>query len=207
MLGSIMRKGVISLLLIILIILVSGCAQQNQSYPQNNQSETNNIDSLKTEIQSLKNTISQLELELNNSKNEINQLKSQIKILQLQADSSTAYESMRTTLSKPNKIIAQKIALELKLQSSALQKVIESIISNVLESKLPSVTWVKYTITPLPNRIYKTTMKSAFPLEIDTGLPLVGTVTLAKIVVRVSGEVDIKNEVVSNLQVESVTVE
>lgn len=43
-------------------------------------------------------------------------------------------------------------------------------------------------------------MKSTFPIELDTGIPLVGKVTIGKIEVIASGLVNVETESVSNVQ-------
>ncbi len=211
------------LLLFLILFFINACASQpttsyNVSNNGNFEELKNDLTSLRNEIQSLNSNINklqldlqnaqrqiqQLESELENSKSDITKLKSQLQTLQLQADSSTAYELMRKELTNPTDIISKSIVSQLKLQNSQLSEVAENVVSVALKNKLPTVNWVKDSIVPISGRNYKTIMKTEFPIEIDTGIPIIGTITLAKIVVKVSGNVGIENEVVTNLQVESV---
>jgi len=178
------------IILIVFIILISGCTS--------NTTTVNGTISNSDDIQKLNTRITVLEKDLAASNVKINTLQTSLQQLQIQADSSTAYEIMRQTLTNPN-LLADQLTTQV-LNSNSNLNLVKSIVSSVIRSKLPSLSWVKSSISVGSGRTYYTSMKTIFPIEINTGLPIMGTITVAKIEIVASGLVDVVMGTVSNIQ-------
>ena len=166
------------------------------------QTTKNDLQSTKDELQTTKNELQNTKTGLQNSQNEINQLKSTIQKLQTQADSSTAYELMRKTLSDPN-LLSNQITDKIISSDKTLNQFraqISGLLSATINTKLPSVNWVKNSITPLSGRTYQTSMKTVFPIDLETGIPIIGKITIARIEIIATGSVNVETESVSNIQ-------
>lgn len=53
---------------------------------------------------------------------------------------------------------------------------------------------------------YHVTIKTYFPVEIDTGIPLIGKVVIMRAVLIMGGDVDLSTNSVTNLNIESLSI-
>lgn len=193
------KKLVFLTILIIIVTFITGCTNSSSSL---NSTSKDDSSELKTKLVNLESELVNTKNELANSKNQINQLQNTIQKLQLQADSSTAYELMRKSLSDPN-ILSNQIADKIIDSNNILKPLktqISGVVSSVIRSKIPSVNWVKNSISLSSGRTYQTSMKSVFPIEIETGIPVVGKVVIGKIEVIANALVNVETESVYNIQ-------
>ncbi len=167
------------------------------------------LSNTRTELQNTKNELAQIQtsysntkVELESTKNEVTQLQANIQKLQLQADSSTAYELLRKTLTDPN-ILSNQIANKIISSNDILNPIkpqISGIVASFIRAKIPSINWVKDSISVSSGRTYITKMKSSFPVEIETSIPIIGKVTVGNVVIISSALVNVETETVSNIQ-------
>jgi hypothetical protein len=78
------------------------------------------------------------------------------------------------------------------------------VVASFLKSYVPSSSWVENSATNVSPEVYSTSLVSSIPISVS--LPVVGGITLFRIIVIVTATVDISTGVVSNLLVSSVSI-
>ena len=198
--GNTQNRSIVIIVVITSIILISGCTgSQNIT---SNSTNSADFSELRQKVANLEYSLSDTKSELSTAKNQIIQLQSTVQKLQIQADSSTAYELLRKTLTDP-KLLSAQITNQVMTSINVpgiFQSQVSGIISTFISSKLPTVNWVKNSISVSSGRTYVTSMKSIFPIEIETGIPLVGKITVARLTIIATGLVNVETEAVTNIQ-------
>lgn len=84
-----------------------------------------------------------------------------------------------------------------------IKSALRDAISTLLKALVPSSAWTESTASSATSNIYTTSLKTAFPIKVNVfGVD----VTIARVVLVATGEVDIVNGSVSNLRVTSVSL-
>jgi hypothetical protein len=71
---------------------------------------------------------------------------------------------------------------------------------------MPSLVWNNYDVNKAGSNLYDVYVVTYFPIEIDTGLPLIGTISIAKINLVLKGTVNIPSESISSIAVWKITL-
>jgi len=78
--------------------------------------------------------------------------------------------------------------------------IVEQAIKSFIRAQIPQLNWYGSKVTDLGNSRYSYNAKSNFPFEINTGIPLIGKIAIARINCEVQGDVDVTTRDVSNLK-------
>jgi len=130
-----------------------------------------------------------------------------------------AYYLLRKTLANPGTHIAEQITnslfSELKKSSDnnfqqwivkAEEIVVKNAIASIIDSKMPSLVWNKNKVVYLGNDTYSVSVITYFPMEINTGIPIIGTITISRIALVMNGTINIKSGIIIDVHVESLKV-
>ena len=172
------------------------------------ESLTKRIDSLNVEINELSSKVNELQTNLNKLSSEVNDLRIQI-------EGNDAFDLLKKELANPGSYLADQIIgnifYELKSSENDVQRWIgivgeaaaKNTIAAIINSKLPNLVWNKKQITYQTDHKFLVSAITYFPLEIDTGLPMIGTITVARITLVMKGTVDVMSKSVTNIAIES----
>lgn len=156
-----------------------------------------------------------LTTEVNNLKEINSQLSVKVDILQNELDKAQAFSILRKTLSSPEDLIASQMVNSAysiiqdsnNPQLSAIKTLSEPVLKNLLgtflRTKIPTLVWIEGEISPKGNRVYTTTMATSIPVEIETGIPVIGKVNIGKFVLSIRADVDLSFKTVSNIRIEN----
>lgn len=77
--------------------------------------------------------------------------------------------------------------------------VVNESITEFVKSQIPQLNWYGAKVTKIGDNEFHYTAKSSFPFEINTGVPVVGKITLASVKCEVHGDIDSETRDVKNL--------
>ena len=91
----------------------------------------------------------------------------------------------------------------------AINSSIKGILVKALNAETPSLVWYGDSCDQINSYLYRTYVLTYFPLDVDTGIPVIGEIVVARIALIVVGEVDVnQNRVIPNtIHVISVEIE
>jgi hypothetical protein len=114
-------------------------------------------------------------------------------------------------ISDPNGFIAREITNQLivmlqKYQNTDFRRwlaargrnVVEISIANFVSQQLPQLKWYGVQLSKIDESTYHQTAKTSFPVQLKTGIPIISTITLAKVNFEFEGDVDVKSSKLSN---------
>jgi prefoldin subunit 5 len=163
------------------------------------------------QMEEISNRIEYIEASLNN-------LESKLNDYFLRTDRNDAYRILRKNLAQPGSYISGQIVDKIfdELQSSNNQIIqwisvvgsshVKNVISVIINSQIPTLVWNSYSISQIQENQYNTFMVTYFPLVFDTGLPIIGEITIAKVGLIMKGTVNVSTESVTNLEIYSLTI-
>jgi hypothetical protein len=111
----------------------------------------------------------------------------------------------------PNGFIAREITNQLiivmqKYQTTEFRRwlvvrgrnIVEQSISSFVSQTLPQLKWYGVHISKIDENNYHQTAKTTFPVQIKTGIPIISTITIAKVNFEFDSDVDVVNGKMSN---------
>jgi len=78
--------------------------------------------------------------------------------------------------------------------------IVNQSIANFVKTQIPQLNWYGAKVTKKGDNQFHYTAKSQFPFELDTGVPIIGKITLAKVNCEVHGDIDSETRDVQNLK-------
>lgn len=78
--------------------------------------------------------------------------------------------------------------------------IVNESITQFVKSQIPQLNWYGAKVTKTGNNEFHYTATSHFPFELDTGVPIVGKIALARVQCVVHGDIDSETRDVSNLK-------
>jgi len=82
----------------------------------------------------------------------------------------------------------------------------KSILASAISTKMPTLVWSDVVVYKITSDIYRTCIVTAFPFTIDTGLPIIGSINIARIYIMIEGDVNISTKDVTNIGIYSMGV-
>jgi hypothetical protein len=168
--------------------------------PQNNPPDNAQLSS---QIKDLNNKIDSLNDKLDKNQASTEQLMKQSKTMVDTTGSVKAQEILRQTVSNPSGFIAIEatnfivkyiqVHQTTRFRASAMtkgRKVLQTIIANYIAQKVPQLNWYGTSVSAEGGNQYHMKTRTNFPVRINTGIPLVGNVTIAMVAMEVEGDVD-----------------
>ena len=210
------------LIAVLVVALMAGWLAGTLSAPYNpivaSQFQTTPVlSSLTSRVASLEGQVQSLSSQLASTTSQLKAIASQLDSLQTQVDGEKAYSIVKRALANPGQIIGSPIATAVvdavfQNQTTDLQKwislagkaVVQGIITTYLNSKLPTVIWNDFKVSRTGTGVYDTQVVTYFPIVIDTGLPLIGQITVAKVSLVVGATTDVVAGVTHDFRVVSV---
>ena len=174
------------------------------------------VGDLDDQVRALTSETGQLQAQLSTQGDEIEGLNALIAQLQVQIGSERAYGLLRMTLARPGEQLAEAIVYEffeeLRDTSDKFQlwvialgeQVVIDALAPVINSKFPALVWNDHSVSHLSGSVYAASAITYFPIEIDTGSPLIGVIAIARVALVVTGNVDVNASTVTALQVTSI---
>jgi Putative Ig domain. len=168
--------------------------------PQNNPPDNAQLSS---QIKDLNNKIDSLNDKLDKNQASTEQLMKQSKTMVDTTGSVKAQEILRQTVSNPSGFIAIEatnfivkyiqVHQTTRFRASAMtkgRKVLQTIIANYIAQKVPQLNWYGTSVSAEGGNQYHMKTRTNFPVRINTGIPLIGNVTIAMVAMEVEGDVD-----------------
>ena len=197
-------------------------AQVNATDAAQNNGPTNPPDNaqLSDQITALNKKIDSLNDKLDKNQASTEQLMKQSQTMVDTTGSAKAQEILRQTVSNPSGFIAIEATNFIvkyiqknettRFRASAMakgRKVLQTIIANYIAQKVPQLNWYGTTVSAQGGNQYHMKTRTNFPVRINTGLPLVGNVTIAAVAMEVEGDVDTVTNEMKNTKVTMATDE
>lgn len=186
---------------------------------------SNSISSLSSSVNNLINTDSQHNSDINNLvsqlasvQNELSSIENSINVMITDIECVQAYSLLKYEMMNPGSLFASSITDEifnnLRYSESTITQwigivgssVVKNILGAALDSTMPSLVWNDFWIASSGNHQYTTYIVSYFPIVLDTGLPIIGEITIAQVGLVVTATVNVQTEIVSNFDVYDVFV-
>jgi Putative Ig domain len=117
--------------------------------------------------------------------------------------SAKAQEILRQTVSNPSGFIAIEATNFIvkyiqknqttRFRTNAVtkgRKVLQTIIANYIAQKVPQLNWYGTNVTASGGNQYHLKTRTNFPVRVNTGIPIIGNVTIAMVAMEVEGDVD-----------------
>jgi hypothetical protein len=158
---------------------------------------------LNSQIEDLNKKIDSLSAKLDKSEATSAQLLKQSQAMVETTGAVKAQEIMRQTVSNPSGFIAIEATnfivkyLEkhqtTRFRANAVargRKIIEGVVSSYIAQKVPALNWYGTSVSASGGNQYHLITKTNFPVHVNTGLPVIGNVTIARVVMEVEGDVD-----------------
>ena len=82
----------------------------------------------------------------------------------------------------------------------------KSILAGTIITKMPTFVWNDVGVYKIGTNVYRTGLITAFPLTIDTGIPLIGTINIARVYIIIEGDVNVSTGDVSSIGIYSIGV-
>ena len=168
--------------------------------PQNNPPDNAQLSSQITELNK---KIDSLNDKLDKNQASTEQLMKQSKTMVDTTGSVKAQEILRQTVSNPSGFIAIEatnfivkyiqVHQTTRFRATAMakgRKVLQTIIANYIAQKVPQLNWYGTSVSAQGGNRYHMKTRTNFPVRINTGIPLVGNVTIAMVAMEVEGDVD-----------------
>ncbi len=168
--------------------------------PQNNPPDNSQLSSQITELNK---KIDSLNDKIDKNQASTEQLMKQSKTMVDTTGSVKAQEILRQTVSNPSGFIAIEatnfivkyiqVHQTTRFRATAMakgRKVLQTIIANYIAQKVPQLNWYGTSVSAEGGNQYHMKTRTNFPVSINTGLPLVGNVTIAMVAMEVEGDVD-----------------
>lgn len=145
----------------------------------------------------------------------------QQKVLIANSNAAKSQEIMRQTIASPTGFVAKEIVnyVVKSLESNQASKtrqwmatrgrgIAESVVAAYIGRQLPMLNWYGTTVTGTQSEDkYHVSTNTNFPVSINTGVPLVGNVALARVILHVESDVDTKTNETSNVKCQLSTAE
>jgi outer membrane murein-binding lipoprotein Lpp len=182
------------------------------------QTQISSLQGFSNTVQSLSSTVSKLTSDLNTIRSDINSIQSELTQAQTRIEETKAYEILKKEVAKPGGYIADTLTDglfdELKKSENKIvtwiaivgQTAVKNALASLINAKMPSLVWNNYDVIKAGNNLYDVYIVTYFPIEIDTGLPLIGTISIAKINLVLKSTVNILYETVSSVKVLPITL-
>lgn len=182
------------------------------------QTQVSSLQGLSNTVQSLSSTVSKLNSDLNTIRSDTNSIRSELTQAQTRIEETKAYELLKKEVAKPGGYIADTLTNELfdELKESENkivtwiaivgQTTVKNAITSLINAKMPSLVWNNYDVNKADSNLYDAYVVTYFPIEINTGLPLIGTISIAKINLVLKGTVNILSESISSVAVWKITL-
>jgi hypothetical protein len=168
--------------------------------PQNNPPDNAQLNSQITELNK---KIDSLNDKIDKNQASTEQLMKQSKTMVDTTGSVKAQEILRQTVSNPSGFIAIEatnfivkyiqVHQTTRFRATAMakgRKVLQTIIANYIAQKVPQLNWYGTSVSAGGGNQYHMKTRTNFPVRINTGIPLVGNVTIAMVAMEVEGDVD-----------------
>ena len=166
-------------------------------------SSPEDVTKLKSQIEELNNKIDSLNSKLDKNEATSAQLLKQSQAMVETTGAVKAQEIMRQTVSNPSSFIAVEATnfivkyLEkhqtTRFRTNAVargRKVMEGVVSSYIAQRVPLLNWYGTSVSATGGNQYHLITKTNFPVRVNTGLPVIGNVTIARVVMEVEGDVD-----------------
>ena len=82
----------------------------------------------------------------------------------------------------------------------------KSILGSAIATKIPTLVWNDVVVLKIRSNVYRTSIVTAFPLTIDTGIPLIGSIKIARIYIIIQGDVNVSTEEVTSIRIYSMGI-
>jgi hypothetical protein len=179
------------------------------------ETQTNDqLNSLSKQVEDLNQKVDSLNAKMEKNAADSAALIAQTQTLVNTTNANKSAEIMRQTVASPTGIIAKEASnyviktLEKNQKSKTTQwmatrgrTVVEQAIESYITQKLPQVNWYGTSVTGTQTQDkYHVKSHTNFPVEINTGVPFVGKVTIARVGLEVECDVNNKNNETSNFQ-------
>lgn len=82
----------------------------------------------------------------------------------------------------------------------------KSILAGAISTKMPTFVWNDVDVYSIGTNVYRACIVSAFPLTIETGIPLIGDVNIARIYIMIEGDVNISTRDVTSIGIYSIGI-
>ncbi len=129
------------------------------------------------------------------------------------SEAAESVEIMKATISDPCGFMAKEVTEYLfdmlaKYESTEFRRwlaargagVVEKSIASFVQQKVPQLNWYGANVREVGKNQFIYSAKTSFPFEINTGIPFVGRVSIAKVVLDVEGKVNSENREVSDIK-------
>ncbi len=200
---------------------LQGQVDENQQIIQRNEVSISHMNTqvieLESEFDNWNAQVADLRSQISEAENlELVDVLESINTLDYRMDRSEAYRILKRTLIKPGAYIIDSITDELFEEVKKSHPIVENfenqikgILAKALNAEMPSLVWYGDSCDQLNSYQYRTYVVTYFPLEVDTGILVIGEIVVARIALIVVGEVDVnQNRVMPNtIQVVSVEIE
>jgi len=125
---------------------------------------------------------------------------------------TTAFELLKAELSSKASVFAKDIANSVigkwktsgkfpKRFGKVLDALVERALPPLVEMKIRGMPWKNEAASEISEGKLETSVSSSFPLELQTGIPLLGKITLKEVRLTIRGLVDVESRNVSQLTV------
>ena len=82
----------------------------------------------------------------------------------------------------------------------------KSILAGAISTKMPTFVWNDVGVYRIRTNVYRTSLVTAFPLTIDTGIPLIGSIKIARVYIIIEGDVDVSTREVTSIGIYSMGI-
>lgn len=176
------------------------------------------VDSLSSTVGSLSGRVGVLASDVSSMSGAVGTLRQDVQGVRVQTEGlvldferNEVFRLLRKELANPSKVIADAIVSLILSQVRTDtwvrllgESAARSLLAPVINSKVPTVVWHDDAVSQFSGRTYVTSVKTFFPIEVDTGLPIIGRITIAKVVIVIQASVGVVNKAVSNISVKSI---
>lgn len=178
------------------------------------------VDALNSQISQLSNKVDKLTDKMSkvesNSETMVKQAQTLVehsKNLVTNSEAAESVEIMKATISDPCGFMAKEVTEYLfdmldKYESTEFRRwlaargasVVEKSIASFVQQKVPQLNWYGAKVQEVGKNQFVYTAKTSFPFEINTGIPFVGRVSIAKVVLDVEGKINSDTREVSDIK-------
>lgn len=182
------------------------------------ESQVASLQGLTTTVDGLSTTVTRLNRDLNDIQSIVSTMQDELEQARILAEKSTGYEILKKEASQPGGLVAglliDDLFEELKASENKIvtwiaivgENVAKDAIASIINSKIPALVWYNYDADIVGTNLYDLYIVTYFPIEINTGLPIVGTINIAKINLVLKGRVNISTEIVTSIEVWNVLI-
>jgi len=129
------------------------------------------------------------------------------------SEAAESVELMKATISDPCGFMAKEVTEYLfnmleKYKSTEFRRwlaargsgVVEKSIASFVQQKVPQLNWYGAKVKEIGKNQFVYSAKTSFPFELNTGIPLVGKVSIAKVVLDVEGKINSDTREVTDIK-------